>query len=97
MKHLVLACQVVCQEGCLMGCLMVCQMGCQEGCQVECLVGCPMEKPAVPAVQDPQLKKSTKLDLVNSRIFCNMFIYLGYIYLVDVISIKILKTHLYDY
>merc|ERR1711971_662922 len=89
MKHLVLACLVVCREGCL--------MGCQEGCQVECLVGCPMEKPAVPAVQDPQLKKSTKLDLFKSRIFCNMFIYLGCIYLVDVISIKILKTHLYDY
>merc|ERR1719432_139215 len=77
MKRLVLACLVVCREGCLMGCLTVCLEGCQEGCQVGCLEGCPMEKPAVPAVQDPQLKKSTKLDLFKSRIFCNMCIYLG--------------------
>merc|ERR1712198_556346 len=41
-------------------------MGCQEGCHM----GCLMEKPTlVPAVQDPQLKKSTKLDLLKMIFF----------------------------
>merc|ERR1711972_54407 len=50
-------------------------MVCQEGCLMECLMGCHMEKPTLlPAVQDPQLKKSTKLDLRKMIFSCNMYL-----------------------
>merc|ERR1719378_670618 len=78
LEHLVVACLAVCLMACLavcqVGCLMVCQEGCpmeclmvyQEGCLMECL----MEKPTlVPTVKDPQLKKSTKFDLLKIIFF----------------------------
>merc|ERR1712018_70545 len=38
-----------------------------EHLMVACLMGCPIKKPTlVPAVQDPRLKKLTKLDLLKT-------------------------------
>merc|ERR1712211_218542 len=52
-------------------------------CLVECQMECHMENlPLGPAVQDPQLKKWTKLELLNIRILnsIHIFIYTKMIY-----------------